>query len=174
MTEVHKILIFGNSGSGKSTLAKELSGLINLPYNEVDSLRWNKDWSRIPQNTFEESLNNIILRDKWIVEDGSKTTLEYFKQQAEVIVWLKVNVLICLLRLIKRSVCRWVGRDSKAPEPFIMALKHWRHCVKYKIYKKEKLFADVMTEVSDKIIIIRNSKDRKNLINYLKRDKWEN
>lgn len=174
MIKVKRIIIFGNSGSGKSTLAKELSNLTNLPYNEIDSIRWSQNWIRLSQAEFEEELQSIAATENWIVDDGSQITLEHFKNDADIIIWLKVNVFICLLRLIKRSFLRWTGNDTKAPEPVIMALRHWKHCLKYKLLKKEQLFENILMEVNDKVVVINNKRDKKNLINHLTRKKWEN
>lgn len=112
--------------------------------------------------------------DTWIVEDGSEITLNKFKDQADVIIWLQTNIVLCLVRLIKRSILRWSGYDSKNPEPIIMALKHWRHCLKYKFYKKDQKFKKLLSNVDNKIIIIKNKKEKQNLITDLKEQSWEN
>ncbi len=170
MGKIKKIFIIGNSGSGKSTLANELNEILNLGYYEIDSYRWNKDWTRVSEEVFENRLNNLIKNDTWIIEDGSKISIEKFKNDADIIIWLKINVLLCLVRLIRRSFMRWIKKDIKSPEPIIMALKHWRHCLKYKLNKKEELFEGILENQRNKIIVVKNKKDKQELIKYLKRE----
>ena len=55
-----------------------------------------------------------------------------------------------------------------------MALKHWRHCLKYKFYKKDQKFKKLLIKVDNKIIIIKNKKEKQNLIADLKEQLWEN
>ena len=174
MNKINRILIFGNSGSGKSTLAKELENALNIPCYEIDNFRWQKNWIRVSQKTFESNLDKCASMDTWIDEDGSEITLNKFKDQADVIIWLQTNIVLCLVRLIKRSILRWSGYDSKNPEPIIMALKHWRHCLKYKFYKKDQKFKKLLSKVDNKIIIIKNKKEKQNLITDLKEQSWEN
>ena len=117
MGKINKILIIGNSGSGKSTLAKELNNVLNLGYYEIDSYRWNKNWSRVSEDIFENKLTDLTKNKAWIIEDGSKISIEKFKNDADIIIWLKTNVFVCLIRLIKRSLLRWLKKDIKQ-KPF--------------------------------------------------------
>ncbi len=55
-----------------------------------------------------------------------------------------------------------------------MALKHWRHCLKYKFYKKDQKLKKLLSKVDNKIIIIKNKKEKQNLITDLKEQSWEN
>ena len=174
MGKINKILIIGNSGSGKSTLAKELNDELNLGYYEIDSYRWNKDWSRVSEDIFENKLTDLTKNKAWIIEDGSKISIEKFKNDADIIIWLKINVFVCLIRLIKRSLLRWLKKDIKSPEPIIMALKHWRHCLKYKLNKKEVLFESILENQKSKIIAIKNKEDKQKLVKFLKGEQWEN
>ena len=49
-----RILVIGNSCSGKSTLAGFLASVLDVPFIELDSLNWEKNWVSLAETDPEE------------------------------------------------------------------------------------------------------------------------
>lgn len=63
-----RIAIIGNAGGGKSTLARRLSKALDIPCFEIDAYQWRPDWTPVPADEFETVHNDILSRDRWIVD----------------------------------------------------------------------------------------------------------
>jgi adenylate kinase family enzyme len=62
------LLIIVISGTGKSTLARLLTEKLNIPVYHMDRLIWKENWEEVPQEGFREAYDEILHREKWIIE----------------------------------------------------------------------------------------------------------
>lgn len=69
-TQMARIVILGNTAGGKSTLARQLARKRALPYFEIDSLYWQRDWSVVPGDIYERKHAEIVGQSEWIVDGG--------------------------------------------------------------------------------------------------------
>jgi adenylate kinase family enzyme len=75
-TCVNKVAVFGNTGGGKSTLAIRLAEITGLPLFVLDLIQFRggryrseeKDGGKIPDDEYLAIHNDILNRDRWIVD----------------------------------------------------------------------------------------------------------
>lgn len=100
-----KIMIIGYSGAGKSTLAKTLAEYYNIPLLYLDKVQFIEGWkdrdNKQAYKMVEDFLNN---NDSWVI-DGNYGKRLYFERakQADQIIYLNFNRILCLYRAIKRK-----------------------------------------------------------------------
>ena len=101
----NKIYIIGPVGSGKTTFAKSLSNKYSINYYELDKVVFDDDNGNIKRTDEEiaQIFNNIIKKNKWIIEDvGRKNFIEGIKK-ADIVYYLDLNKY----QIYKRCIYRW-------------------------------------------------------------------
>jgi len=66
-----RIHIIGEVGSGKTYLARELSGMLSIPYHQLDNVVWKRTAEQDIRNSPEvrdEILHRILDSESWIIE----------------------------------------------------------------------------------------------------------
>ena len=71
-----KIMIIGSPGAGKSTFSRKLRDITGLPLYYLDTLWHKPDQTNISKEEFDARLNEIIKKDKWIIDGNYQRTLE--------------------------------------------------------------------------------------------------
>ncbi|MBR3382447.1 MAG: DNA topology modulation protein FlaR [Clostridia bacterium] len=128
-----KIAVIGHSGSGKSTLAVFLSEKYVLPLLHIDAIHFLPNWvEREPEE--ELALMRAFLDGNeergWVI-DGNYMKLEHERrmEEADLIIYLNFNRLVCYTRALRRSrKYRNKVRSSAAPgceEKFDLAFQKW-------------------------------------------------
>ena len=115
MTTPQRIAVVGRAGAGKTTVALRLGEALGLPVVHLDALFWQPDWTPVPRALFEERQAAAIAEDRWII-DGGYLTPPCWPQRArraDLIVVAEAPLLVCLWRVIRRSLRRSAG----APRP---------------------------------------------------------
>jgi adenylate kinase family enzyme len=65
---VRRISVVGASGSGKSRLARELAGMLDVPYIELDAIVHQADWVPLPDAEFRARVDAATAADGWVVD----------------------------------------------------------------------------------------------------------
>lgn len=97
-----RIMIFGRPGSGKSTFANELSNEAQLPVFHLDKYFFMSNWQERDYNEFMKIQEELVSKDKWIIDGNSTKSLETRWAHADLIMYFNYGKLRCLFRLIKR------------------------------------------------------------------------
>lgn len=110
-----KIAILGYSGCGKSTLARLLGEKHQMPVLHLDSVHFEAGWVE-KQRSVELAEVQAFLdsHDGWVI-DGNYSALEQQRrvEEADRIILLELNRLVCLWRILKR----WLTyRGSTRPD----------------------------------------------------------
>ncbi|MBC1512042.1 kinase [Listeria booriae] len=100
-----KIWIIGPPGSGKSTLARKLEFEKSILKYDLDSIRWKEGWEMEEVDKFISKTDEITKQDSWII-DGYYPVLKKFLNRADLIICLKTQLFISLLRIYKRTKYR--------------------------------------------------------------------
>ena len=96
-------MVVGSGGSGKSTFSQMLGKELNLPVYHLDSLYWQPGWSRTPSLQWAGILRELCKREYWIIDGNYTNTLDIRLEACDTVVFLDVNRLTCILRVVKRT-----------------------------------------------------------------------
>lgn len=109
-----RVLIIGCSGSGKSTLAQKLARHLGLPYVSMDrEIFWLPGWQMRPRAEALFRLQEIVARERWILDGTSPGTLALRLPRSHLVLWLRPSRLVSL----KGVIWRWVRfRGRSRPE----------------------------------------------------------
>jgi adenylate kinase family enzyme len=99
-----KIAIIGSPGSGKSTLAQQLGESLNIEIIHLDRYFWQSNWREKPRDTRIEILNELVRKERWIIEGTYLGSSEPRLNAADTIIFLDIPPLVCLWRLTKRHL----------------------------------------------------------------------
>lgn len=103
---MNKIAIIGSGGSGKTTLALILGKEFNLPVYHLDKLYWKPGWSKTPRDQWTNIQKELCKKDSWIIDGNYKSTLDIRLEACDTVIFLDVHRLICIYRVIKRTLAR--------------------------------------------------------------------
>ncbi|WP_194791937.1 AAA family ATPase [Pseudomonas sp. UFMG81] len=109
---MQRIVILGNSGSGKSTLARAIGERLGLPVVHLDRLFWEPGWVEPEPEAFRERVRQALAGDAWVCEGNyARRTFDLRMPRADLIVWLDTPRLVCLKRVVARSLSRRPRED---------------------------------------------------------------
>lgn len=169
-----KIMILGSAGAGKSTLARRIGAIIGIDVYHLDRLFWQKNWIPITQEELYEKVESIVDKDSWIIDGNYSKSMDIRFNNADMIILLDMPLWLCLWRVIIRRIKYSnkqrpdMGKECK--EKIDWEFIKW--IINYHKNKKQKLYRKLY-QLSDKkeIYIIKNKKDKEELINILCYDK---
>lgn len=91
-----KIIVIGCPGSGKSYFSKQLSKRLNIPLYHLDNIYWKKDKTTVTRELLIEHIENIMQRDRWIIDGNYFSTLEPRIKACESAIFLDFETSQCL------------------------------------------------------------------------------
>lgn len=97
-----KIVIFGIPGSGKSTFALQLSDALKLPLYHLDRFFFVENWEERNREEFLRIQQKIVDLDVWIIDGNSVQSLEMRYCKADLVLYFRLNRLLCFYRIFKR------------------------------------------------------------------------
>jgi adenylate kinase family enzyme len=115
--QTDRMIVIGCSGSGKSTLAQKAAALLDLPYISIDrDVLWLPGWilrERAEQRRLTEEL---IARDRWIMDGTGSSTLSLRLPRTELIIWPDLPRFACVAGILRRWVTN-LGRTRPEMTP---------------------------------------------------------
>ncbi len=91
-----KVIILGCPGSGKSTFARKLRDTTGLPLYYLDMLWHKPDQTNVTREEFDQRLNEILIRDEWIVDGNYNRTIEERLKYCDTVFLFDLPVEICV------------------------------------------------------------------------------
>lgn len=91
-----KVIIISSPGSGKSTFARKLRDITDIPLYYLDMIWHKPDWTNISQEEFDAQLNNILQKDKWIIDGNYQRTLETLLEKCDTVFLMDFPIDVCL------------------------------------------------------------------------------
>lgn len=99
-----RIVVIGSGGAGKSTFARRLGKATGIEVIHLDSLYWKPNWQETPAEEWEKQVAALVKRDAWIMDGNFGGTRKMRVEASDTVVFLDIPRLICLYRVIKRTV----------------------------------------------------------------------
>ena len=93
---MNRVIIIGPSGAGKSEMSRKLQEILNLPLYHLDNIFWKEDRTHITREEFDGKLNELLSKDKWIIDGDYSRTYETRMQEADTIIFLDYPLEVCL------------------------------------------------------------------------------
>ena len=113
---MERILIIGCGGSGKSTLARELGPRLSLPVIHLDQLWWKAGWENVSIEEFDEELEKILSRDRWVIDGNYNRTMPQRLRRCDTVIYLDFSRWACLWGVFQRQLMyRGKVRPDMAP-----------------------------------------------------------
>lgn len=93
---MQKVIVIGSPGAGKSTFARKLKDATGLPLYYLD-LMWHKpDQTNFSKEEFDRKLDDILKKDKWIIDGNYNRTLERRLKECDTVFLLDFPLEVCL------------------------------------------------------------------------------
>ena len=93
---MEKIIIIGSPGAGKSTFARALRDRTGLPLFYLDRLWHKADKTNVSREEFDAALDDILRRDRWIIDGNYIRTMERRLQACDTVFLLDLPAETCL------------------------------------------------------------------------------
>jgi adenylate kinase family enzyme len=102
---MNRISVIGTSGSGKTTFAGKLSEVLRIPHVELDSLKWEANWTPVPRDIFRSRVREAISSDRWVVDGNyGKEARDLIWERVDTVVWLNYSLPVILYRIVRRTL----------------------------------------------------------------------
>ena len=97
-----KIIVIGCPGAGKSTFSRALADVTGIELYHLD-LIWHKpDRTNIPRDEFDAKLNDIMVKESWIIDGNYGRTLEMRLKKCDTVFFLDFPLEVCLVGAMSR------------------------------------------------------------------------
>lgn len=106
-----RILVAGISGAGKTTMAQALAERLQLPFHEMDGLKFvGPHWATNPH--LHEQVAAIAATPGWIFDSfGYPEVRDLLWRHADTVVWLDYPKAVIMPRILRRSLRRTLLRE---------------------------------------------------------------
>ncbi|WP_219836836.1 DNA topology modulation protein [Paenibacillus sp. R14(2021)] len=126
---MNRIIVIGSAGSGKSTLSQRLGEALSLPVVHLDRYYWKPNWLATPSEEWDEFLEEVASRERWIMDGNYTRTLGIRLHAANAVVFLDMPRILCIYRIIKRRI-QYHGKtrpdlNEDCPEKLDWAFISW-------------------------------------------------
>ncbi|AHI55263.1 AAA family ATPase [Listeria ivanovii] len=98
-----RILVIGPNGAGKSTFSSKLGKYLSMEVYHLDKIFWKKDWEHLSELEFKLKIAEILNSEQPYIIDGDYlSSLKDRLAYADLVIWIKIPVSICLINIMKR------------------------------------------------------------------------
>lgn len=110
-----RINVIGTSGSGKSTFSKKLSAVLDIPYIEMDSIFWGKDWYWPTDDVFFSDLQQALSQKTWVLDGNYSRTTSIKWKDVDTIIWIDFGFIRTLYQACSRALKRLITQEELWP-----------------------------------------------------------
>lgn len=153
-----RVIVIGCGGAGKSTFSRNLSDKLDIPVYHLDKLFWNRGWISTPQDEFDNKIQELANRDKWIIDGNYIRTFDMRAERADTIIFINMPTYVCFYRVIKRRV---MYKDKIRPDmaegcPEGIDFEFFKWVLTYNKKIRPRIL-EKLKKYNDKTVIILNS-----------------
>lgn len=91
-----KVIVIGSPGAGKSTFARKLRDATNLPLYYLDMLWHKSDRTTVSAQEFDQQLDLLLEKDRWIIDGNYQRTLERRVKACDTVFLMDYSLEVCL------------------------------------------------------------------------------
>ena len=102
-----RVLVIGSGGAGKSTFAQRLGERLGLPVIHLDRLYWRAGWVETPKDEWKLMVEELCTGEQWVMDGNYSGTLDERLAVCDTAIFLDLPRLLCLWRVLKRSLMYW-------------------------------------------------------------------
>lgn len=169
---MNRILIVGSGGAGKTTLAIQLAKLLNLEVIHLDQHYWNSGWRENTPEEWNAKVQNLIAKDRWVMDGNYSGTLEIRAKSADTIIFLDFSTWTCLWGIFWRRI-QYHGRTRPSmPEncPERLDGEFFRYVGNYRRTRRGPMLERLKryTSQNTKVLIFRNRREVRKWMKHLK------
>jgi adenylate kinase family enzyme len=106
LDQLSRVAVVGTSWAGKTTFARALSGELNVPHIELDTLHWGPNWTPHPLDDFRASVEQATGGPRWVCDGNYHTVRDLVWRRASAIVWLNYSFPLVFRRALGRTLHR--------------------------------------------------------------------
>lgn len=116
-----RVNVVGTSGSGKSTLSRRLAQAMSVPYIEMDTLYWRKNWQGCSDEEMMAALAaRLAASDGWVLDGNYNRTRALKWQAVDRVIWVDYGFWRTLRQAVRRAIVRawkqtelWPGTGNR-------------------------------------------------------------
>lgn len=104
---MNRVLVIGSPGTGKTTFSKKLAAKTGLPLIHLDLLYHDKSkdyYNEINKEAWYAKVEELIRKDKWIIDGNYNSTLEARVSRADTIIFLDFSTSKALRGVLDRRI----------------------------------------------------------------------
>lgn len=151
-----KAIVIGCPGSGKSTFARKLQKATGIPLYHLDMFYWNADKTTVEKSAFIKRLQDILVKDTWIIDGNYGSTMEMRLTVCDTVFFLDYPTDVCLSGIAARrdkprSDMPWVESGAVDKE-FISFVENYNK-------KSRPVVLTLLERYSNKNIIVFHTRD---------------
>jgi adenylate kinase family enzyme len=105
-------MVRGTTGAGKTTLARALAERLGVEYVEMDAIHHLPNWTERPREETRAIVDEIVLRDGWVIDGNYSHALDHHFEKADMVVWLDYSFPTVFFRLLARTVRRSLRKEE--------------------------------------------------------------
>lgn len=168
---MERVLVIGNCGVGKSTFAKQLAVHTGLPLVHLDAYYWQPNWQKPTDEQWQETLQNLLNKECWIMDGNYRSTLAERLQYADTVFFLDYSTLRALGGVFKRFLFSVFGKQHRVDaiegckEKIDLQFIRW--VLRYRKTTRPLLYKVLQENFTGKVIVFKNRKELEDYVSFL-------
>ncbi len=161
-----KVAIFGWPATGKSTLGNYLNNKLNVELYSLDEIRWKYSKDSIKDNNkFLIEYENILTKEKWIIEGNALDWIDSRLEQADILIFFDSTIERCIENYQNRENKVKLGKEERLHFDTSKTTSDTIAWIEDRYSKKIEKLKPKLKEYSNKLITVNDYKELDDMLN---------